>query len=468
RQRTWGVPIALFVHKDTSELHSDSAALIEKVALKVEEKGIDAWFDLEPSELLGDEADQYVKVIDTLDVWFDSGVTHTAVLRQRDELKFPAEMYLEGSDQHRGWFQSSLLTSVAAYGTAPYKTALTHGFTVDGEGRKMSKSLGNTVEPQKVINQLGGDILRWWVADTDYSGEMTVSDEILKRTADSYRRVRNTCRFLLANINGFNPATDMVAGDELLPLDAWMVDYTRKLQEKVIACYLDYDFKTLTKTLMNFCVTELGGFYLDVIKDRQYTCKADGLPRRSAQTALYHVLEAMGRWIAPVLSFTAEEIWENLPDRKEDSVMLAEWYTDFPQTGASLFDDEFWDDIIKAKEAVNGALEKARGDKTIGASLSADVVLYAKPELKAQLEKLENELRFILITSGAEVKDFDDNAGDATELDSLRVAVTASEHEKCERCWHHTDDVGADEKHPTLCGRCVENVEGDGEVRRFG
>ncbi|MBT11700.1 MAG: isoleucine--tRNA ligase [Oceanospirillaceae bacterium] len=468
RQRTWGVPIALFVHKDTSELHPDSSALIEKVAAKVEEKGIDAWFDLEASELLGDEADQYVKVLDTLDVWFDSGVTHTAVLRQRDELKFPAEMYLEGSDQHRGWFQSSLLTSVAAYGSAPYKTALTHGFTVDGEGRKMSKSLGNTVEPQKVINQLGGDILRWWVADTDYSGEMTVSDEILKRTADSYRRVRNTCRFLLANINGFNPATDMVSGDELLPLDAWMVDYTRQLQDKVVACYLDYDFKTLTKTLMNFCVTELGGFYLDVIKDRQYTCKADGLPRRSAQTALYHVVEAMSRWIAPVLSFTAEEIWACLPDRGEESVMLAEWYADFPDTGKSLFDDAFWADIIRVKEAVNGALEKARGDKTIGASLSAEVVLYAQPELKTQLEKLDDELRFILITSGAEVKDFDEHAGNATELDALRVMVKASEHEKCERCWHHTEDVGQNQQHPTLCGRCVENVEGDGEVRRFG
>ena len=468
RQRTWGVPIALFVHKDTSELHPDSAALIEKVALKVEEKGIDAWFDLEPAELLGDDADQYVKVVDTLDVWFDSGVTHTAVLRQREALKFPAEMYLEGSDQHRGWFQSSLLTSVAAYGTAPYKTALTHGFTVDGQGRKMSKSLGNTIEPQKVINQLGGDILRWWVADTDYSGEMTVSDEILKRTADSYRRVRNTCRFLLANINGFNPQTDMVDGDKLLPLDAWMVDYTRKLQEKVIAYYMDYDFKSLTKALMNFCVTELGGFYLDVIKDRQYTCKADGLARRSAQTALYHVVEAMSRWIAPVLSFTAEEIWECLPQRDEDSIMLAEWYTGFPVTGDSLFDDAFWADILKAKEAVNGALEKARGEKVIGASLSAEVVLYAQPELKAQLERLGDELRFILITSAAQVHDFDAAAGAETELKTLRVEVTASAHEKCERCWHHSDTVGQNSQHPTLCSRCVDNVEGDGEVRRFG
>lgn len=468
RQRTWGVPIALFVHKETSELHPNTSELIEKVAQKVEEKGIDAWFDLDASELLGGEADQYVKVTDTLDVWFDSGVTHTSVLRQRAELKFPAEMYLEGSDQHRGWFQSSLLTSVAAYGEAPYKTVLTHGFTVDGEGRKMSKSLGNTVEPQKVINQLGGDILRWWVADTDYSGEMTVSDVILKRNADAYRRVRNTCRFLLANINGFNPETDMVAGNELLPLDAWMVNFTRKLQDKVIAYYHNYDFKGLTKALMNFCVAELGGFYLDVIKDRQYTCKADGLARRSAQTALFHVLEAMSRWIAPVLSFTAEEIWECLPGKREESVMLAEWYTAFPDTGSSEFDDTFWNDILEAKTAVNGVLEKARADKTIGASLSAEVVLYAGDDLKAQLEKLGDELRFILITSGVELCDFDESAGVETELGDLRVTVKASEHEKCERCWHHSDSVGQNQQHPTLCGRCVENVEGDGEVRRFG
>ena len=467
RQRTWGVPIALFVHKDTSELHPQTAELIEKVALKVEEKGIDAWFDLEASELLGDEADQYVKVPDTLDVWFDSGVTHTAVLRQREELKFPAELYLEGSDQHRGWFQSSLLTSVAAYGTAPYKTALTHGFTVDAEGRKMSKSLGNTIEPQKVINELGGDILRWGVADTDYSGEMTVSNEILKRNADAYRRVRNTCRFLLANINGFDPQTDMVDGNDLLPLDAWMVNYTRKLQDKVVAYYHNYDFKGLTKTLMNFCVSELGGFYLDVIKDRQYTCKADGLPRRSAQTALFHVLEAMSRWIAPVLSFTAEEIWECLPGRKEESVMLAEWYSAFPDTGTSPFDDAFWEDIIEAKAAVNGVLEKARSDKSIGASLSAEVVLYAQPQLKTQLQRLGDELRFVLITSAAEVRDFDEQAGTETELDDLRVEVSASVHDKCERCWHHSADVGSNALHPTLCGRCVENVEGGGEVRRF-
>ncbi|MFK4751396.1 isoleucine--tRNA ligase [Oceanobacter antarcticus] len=467
RQRTWGVPIALFVHKDSSELHPRTAELIEQVAQKVEAVGIDAWFELDAAELLGDEAADYVKVTDTLDVWFDSGVTHTSVCQRREELTFPADMYLEGSDQHRGWFQSSLLTSVAAYGQAPYKTVLTHGFTVDANGRKMSKSLGNTVEPQKVLNSLGGDILRWWVADTDYSGEMTVSDEILKRNADAYRRVRNTCRFLLANIHGFDPQTDLVAGEQLLPLDAWMVDYTRTLQEKVIAFYMDYDFKGLTKTLMNFCVSELGGFYLDVIKDRQYTCKADGLPRRSAQTALFHVLEAMARWIAPILSFTAEEIWDNLPGERDASVLLAEWYTGFPALNDNGFDNHYWQTILRVKEAVNGQLEKARGDKIIGASLGADLVLYASDELKPALEKLGNELRFVLMTSAARVEPFTNDMGDATELSGLRINVTASTAEKCERCWHHSDTVGRYIEHPTLCGRCIDNVEGEGEVRLY-
>lgn len=467
RQRTWGVPIAFFIHKDTQELHPKSAELIEQVAQRVEQEGIDAWFDLDAKELLGDEADNYIKVTDTLDVWFDSGVTHTAVLRQRDGLKFPAELYLEGSDQHRGWFQSSLLTSVSAYNEAPYKAVLTHGFTVDGDGRKMSKSLGNVIAPQEVINELGGDILRWWVADTDYSGEIAVSKEILRRNADSYRRVRNTCRFLLANLTGFNPSTDLVKGEDLLPLDAWIVNHAAQLQKKIVAYYLDYDFKGLTKAVMNFCVSELGGFYLDVIKDRQYTSKADSLPRRSAQTALYHVAEAMSRWIAPVLSFTAEEIWSLLPGQRDESVMLAEWYTNFPNTGENIFDGSFWRNILEAKAAVNGALEKARNDKLIGAGLSAEVVLYAQPELKAQLEKLADELHFVLITSAATVTDFDENAGVETDLADLRVQVIHSEHEKCERCWHQNETVGKTEAHPTLCSRCVENVDGEGETRRF-
>lgn len=469
RQRTWGVPIALFIDKETQEPHPNTIELIEKVAQKVEEKGIDAWFDLDPKELLGDDADKYSKVVDTLDVWFDSGVTHAAVMDERDELSSPADLYLEGSDQHRGWFQSSMLTSVASKGVAPYKTVLTHGFTVDGQGRKMSKSIGNVVAPKDVMNKLGGDILRWWVADTDYSGEMTVSDEILKRNADAYRRIRNTCRFLLANIAGFNPATDMVATDKLLPLDAWIVSQAQALQEKVIAYYNDYDLKTLAKSLMNFCVSELGAFYLDVIKDRQYTCKEDGLARRSVQTALYHVAEAMSRWIAPILSFTAEEIWDALPAQvegeREESVMLSSWYQ-LPVIADQPMNDDFWREVMAVKAEVNKQLEQARNDKKVGASLAADVTLYADDSIADKLKLLGDELRFVLITSSATVLPLA-NEGELTEIDGLRVSVSASEHDKCERCWHHNETVGKDEQHPTLCGRCIENVEGDGEVRHY-
>ncbi|KZZ16586.1 isoleucine--tRNA ligase, partial [Oleiphilus sp. HI0079] len=359
RQRTWGVPIALFVHKETQELHPNTSELIEQVAQKVEGKGMDAWFDLDATELLGDDADNWSKVTDTLDVWFDSGVTHAAVLRQREELgQYPADLYLEGSDQHRGWFQSSLKTGIAINGAAPYKQVLTHGFTVDGEGRKMSKSIGNVVAPQEVMNKLGADILRLWVAATDYSGEMTVSDEILKRTADSYRRIRNTARFLLSNINGFDPKTDLVPNNEMIALDRWAVDQASQLQGELQSAYENYNFLEVFQKMVQFCVGELGGFYLDIIKDRQYTTQAESLARRSCQTAMYHILEAMTRWMAPILSFTADEIWAFMPQpakgEREDSVFLATWYDDL----AVLSDDEtqgreFWQAVMTVKEAVN-------------------------------------------------------------------------------------------------------------------
>lgn len=471
RQRTWGVPIALFVHKVTGELHPNTNELIEAVAKKVEVEGIDAWFELEPSELLGDDAENYQKITDTLDVWFDSGVTHAAVLEQREELHVPADLYLEGSDQHRGWFQSSMLTSVGARGKAPYKTVLTHGFTVDGDGKKMSKSLGNTVSPQDVVNKLGADILRLWVASTDYSSEMTVSDEILNRTADSYRRIRNTVRFLLANINGFEPKQHMMAADELLPLDAWIVDQANKLQGEIQNHYSEYQLINIYQKLHHFCVNELGGFYLDVIKDRQYTTQADSAARRSAQTALYHVAEAMIRWMAPILSFTAEEAWEQMPapinGKREESVLLSEWYGDLFTAKDEKFDDAFWRRIMTVKTEVNKLLEKARNEKIVGASLGAEVTLYVDGQLAQDLASLGDELRFVTITSTADVKAYDANAGQATEIEGLRVLIQASEHEKCERCWHHRADVGINKEHPHLCGRCVENVAGDGEKRSF-
>lgn len=471
RQRTWGVPIALFVHKVTGDLHPETKSLIETVAKKVEQEGIDAWFDLETQELLGDQADQYQKITDTLDVWFDSGVTHAAVLEEHPELHVPADLYLEGSDQHRGWFQSSLLTSVAARGTAPYKTVLTHGFTVDGDGKKMSKSLGNVMSPQDVVSKLGADILRLWVASADYTSEMTVSDEILNRTADSYRRIRNTTRFLLANLNGFDPKQHMLPADELLPLDAWIVDHANTLQTEIKEAYNEYQTMSIYQKLHHFCVNELGGFYLDVIKDRQYTTKADCKARHSAQTAMYHVLEAMLRWIAPIMSFTSEEAWDFMPTpvtgEREESVLLSEWYEGLFTSPNTEFDDAYWRRIMNVKTEVNKLLEKARNEKTVGASLSAEVTLYVQGDLAGDLKRLGDELRFVLITSTADVQAFDESLGDATEIDGLRVSVTASEHDKCERCWHHREDVGAQAEHETLCNRCVENVYGEGESRAY-
>ncbi|WP_027707090.1 isoleucine--tRNA ligase [Zooshikella ganghwensis] len=470
RQRTWGVPITLFVHKETQELHPNTEALIEQVALKVEQQGMDAWFDLDPKELLGAEAEQYTKVTDTLDVWFDSGVTHAAVLEHRDELRFPADLYLEGSDQHRGWFQSSLKTAIATRNEPPYRAVLTHGFTVDAHGRKMSKSLGNVVAPQQVMNTLGADILRLWVAATDYSGEMTVSDEILKRTADAYRRIRNTARFLLANLNGFDPAKDLLPVDELLALDRWAVDRAWQLQEEVKAAYDNYQFIAVYQAIHHFCSLDLGSFYLDVIKDRQYTTQADSLPRRSCQSAMYHIAEAFVRWVAPILSFTAEEIWEALPGEHTESVLFSTWYQGLqPLPESSEMGASYWRTIQDVKQVVNKALENARVEGLIGGSLAAEVELYCSPDLKAELSKLGDELRFALITSSATLLDIDSAPADAvaTEFDGLSVVVKSSAHNKCVRCWHQREDVGHHHEHPELCGRCVDNVTGRGEHRQY-
>jgi isoleucyl-tRNA synthetase len=470
RQRTWGVPITLFVNRETAELHPDTSSLIEQVALLVEQEGIDAWFDLDASKLLGEEAGSYEKVTDTLDVWFDSGVTHACVLRQREELVFPADLYLEGSDQHRGWFQSSLLTSVASNGVAPYKTALTHGFTVDGDGRKMSKSIGNVLAPKKIMNDLGADILRLWVASTDYRAELAVSDEIFKRNADSYRRIRNTARFLLSNLSGFEPGRDSVAAEDLLALDAWAIDRAALLQDEIRAAYEQYHFHLIYQKLHNFCVNDLGGFYLDIIKDRQYTTQADSLARRSAQTALFHIAEALVRWVAPILSYTAEEIWENLPGERPDSVFLAEWYCELPGLPASrAMGRDYWQRVVEVRDAVNRELENQRGQGVLRGSLDAEVVLYCDTDLKQLLSPLGDELRFVMITSAASLADMSAAPATAAETDhsGLRLEVSVSAAEKCERCWHRRADVGEAPEYPGLCGRCVENVSGDGELRHF-
>ena len=467
RQRTWGVPIALFVHKQTQELHPETSRLIEAVAKKVEQNGMDAWFDLDAKELLGADADTYQKVTDTLDVWFDSGVTHYAVLAQRAGLRFPADLYLEGSDQHRGWFQSSLKTSMAMHAVPPYKTVLTHGFTVDANGNKMSKSLGNVVPPQKVMNDLGADVLRLWIAATDFSNDMRVSDEILKRTADSYRRIRNTARFILSNLVGFNPEADLVAMDKMVQLDRWIVGQTAKLQNEIIDAYNQYQFHLIYQKLHNFCVVELGGFYLDIIKDRQYTVKANAVARRSAQTALYYVIESLVRWIAPILSFTADEIWKEIPGKREANVFVAEWFS-LPELPKDSLSDDYWTLMAEVKTAVNKVMEEKRSEGAKGGSLGAEVTLYGDEKLQSELSKLGDELRFVLITSAATLQPLSaaQNA-DETDVAGLKVFVKATEQVKCERCWHHRADVGANPAHPTICLRCVVNVDGEGEAREF-
>lgn len=470
RQRTWGVPIALFVDKQTQDLHPESARLIEEVALRVEQSGIDAWFDLSVEELLGADAERYEKVTDTLDVWFDSGVTHAAVLRHREGLSYPADLYLEGSDQHRGWFQSSLLTAVATTGEAPYRNVLTHGFTVDAQGRKMSKSIGNVVAPKKVMNDLGADILRLWVAATDYRGELTVSDEVFKRTADTYRRIRNTARFLLSNLDGFEPATDLLPLADLLPLDRWAVDQAARVQDEIAGHFDQYQFHLVYQRLHNFCGGDMGGFYLDIIKDRLYTTKADSSARRSAQTAMYHICEALVRWVAPVLSFTAEEIWENLPGERGTTVFVEEWYgglqtiADDSQMGSG-----YWSQVRAIRDAVNRELEVQRKEGVIRGSLDATITLYCDGDIEFAVQALEDELRFVLISSAAQVLPLADAPATAvaTELEGLSLQIVASAADKCERCWHRAEDVGGNAAHPTLCSRCIENIEGDGEQRRF-
>ncbi|HCW46894.1 MAG TPA: isoleucine--tRNA ligase, partial [Erwiniaceae bacterium] len=377
RQRTWGVPMALFVHNETEQLHPDTLTLMEKVAKRVEQDGIQAWWDLDPRDLMGDDADHYRKVPDTLDVWFDSGSTHASVVDVRPEFHgHSADIYLEGSDQHRGWFMSSLMISTAMKGKAPYRQVLTHGFTVDGQGRKMSKSLGNTVSPQDVMNKLGADILRLWVASTDYSGEMAVSDEILKRSADAYRRIRNTARFLLANLNGFNPETDLVKPEEMVVLDRWAVGRAQAAQADIINSYENYDFHEVVQRLMQFCSVEMGSFYLDIIKDRQYTAKSDSVARRSCQSALWYIAEALVRWMAPIMSFTADEIWSYLPGKRAQYVFTEEWYDGlFGLADNESLNDSYWAELLKVRGEVNKVIEQARGDKRIGGSLEATVTL---------------------------------------------------------------------------------------------
>jgi isoleucyl-tRNA synthetase len=470
RQRVWGVPLALFTHKVTGELHPRTVELIEEVAKRVEVGGIDAWFDLDPAELLGQEASEYEKVTDIMDVWFDSGIAHHSVPKIHSDVTAPADLYLEGSDQHRGWFHSSLLTSVAQHDRAPYKAVLTHGFTIDDKGRKMSKSLGNVVVPQKVIGTLGADVLRLWIAATDYANEMALSDEILKRVAESYRRLRNTGRFLLGNLDGFDPATDKVPASEMVQVDRWAVWRTHQLQQEVMAAYRSYQFHLIYQKVHNFCSVDLGGFYLDITKDRLYTTGKKSLPRRSAQTAMFYIAEAFVRWIAPILSFTAEEMWRYMPGERGKSVFF-ETFFEFPKelTEQPAID---WNAILEVRSAVARELEKLRNADAIGAPLDAEVDVYTQGPLLETLQSFGDELRFVFITSAArahaaEQRPSEASAAEEGEGNATWLVVKPTAAVKCVRCWHKRPDVGHDARHPELCGRCVINVEGPGEQRRY-
>ncbi|PJD93273.1 MAG: isoleucine--tRNA ligase [Legionella sp.] len=467
RQRAWGTPMPLFIHSTTKALHPDSIDFIEKIAVLIEHSGIDAWFDLDKDEFLGPDAPYYEKVLDTMDVWLDSGVSHYSVLKQKNELHFPADVYFEGSDQHRGWFNSSLTTSVAMYGTAPYTNVLTHGFTVDAEGKKLSKSKGNYVALDKLIAQYGADILRLWVSSTDYRYEVSISDEILKRNADAYRRIRNTARFLLANLDGFDPEKDAVDATEFVELDRFALTRCKELQEELIAAYEQYHFHIIYQKIHNFCAVDMGSFYLDLVKDRQYTSGKYSVARRSCQTAMYHILKAFTLWIAPILSFTAEEIWSYIPGNKKDqSVFTQTWYSQWPAYDAVNMTD--WATLHTIRDEVNKSMEEKRQSGVIGSALAAEVVLYASPQVMPQLTRLNQELRFLLITSEATVQPIASASADLTLKEcGVAIEVRASTHEKCARCWHRRPDVGQDRVHPELCVRCLTSINGQDEERLY-
>lgn len=462
RQRTWGTPLALFLHNETQELHPDTVKIMGDVADAVEKGGIDAWFD-NPHAFCPDKA--YEPISDTIDVWLDSGASNFCILEQQDRMSFPADLYLEGSDQHRGWFQSSLLTSIARTGKAPFKEVLTHGFTVDEHGFKMSKSKGNGVEPQEVMKTLGADILRLWVAGADYRYDMTVSDQVFKQASDTYRRLRNTAKFLLSNLAGFEPEQNLVEFKDMLGLDQWVMVRAAELQAEIIEAYNKYQFHQVVKKVHYFCSIELGGFYLDVIKDRQYTCQADSRARRSAQTAMFHIVKALAIWMAPVLSFTADEIWGFIPG-SADTVFTQNWH-DFGIQGENAVFAEEVKSLMIVRDEVNKHIERLRGENKLGSSLEAEVTLYADASWLKTLAPFANELKFGLITSSAELKSLDKADEDALDTDEagLKVSVVTSDYDKCERCWHRCEDVNANSEYPMICGRCVSNIAGDGEVR---
>lgn len=470
RQRKWGVPMCIFIHKKTGEIHPKNSLIMKNIIKKVELEGIKAWWNINLKEILGEEYNLYEQVFDILDVWFESGNTHTSIqYKNKKNKKNYADMFLEGSDQHRGWFMSSLMISMLINKKAPYSEVLTHGFVVDGKGQKMSKSIGNTISPNDIINTLGADVLRLWVASSNYSNDISISNEILKRTSDIYRRIRNTARFMLANINDFHPNENIVPKEKMIRLDQWAVSHTKIVQEEIIRLYNKYNFHEVIKKLMHFCSVEMSSFYLDIIKDRQYTLQKNSLERRSCQTAIYYIIHALVRWISPILSFTANEIWNYLPGKNSDYVFTEEWSNElFALNINTTCNHQFWNELIIIKNEINKFIEEEIKNKNINNSLEISMTLYVTPEVKEKLNILGNELKFIFLTSHVLVKSYETapiNAKKSFLLPKFKILLKKSNEKKCQRCWHY--NIPIIHNNNEICMRCISNTRGDGEKRIF-
>jgi isoleucyl-tRNA synthetase len=470
RQRKWGVPMCLFIHKKTGNIHPENTLLMKKIIKKVELEGIEAWWKIDLKEILGKTYNMYNQIFDILDVWFESGNTHTLIkYKNKKYSKNYADMFLEGSDQHRGWFMSSLIISMLTKNQSPYSEVLTHGFVVDKNGQKMSKSIGNTISPNEIVKTLGGDILRLWVASSNYSNDISISNEILKRSSDIYRRIRNTARFMLANINDFDPKKNTVLKENMVLLDRWAISQAKKVQEEIIEFYEKYNFHAVIKRLMYFCSIEMGSFYLDIIKDRQYTLKKNSQERRSCQTAIYYIINALVRWIAPILSFTADEIWNYLPGKHNKYVFTEEWFNKlFDLDENDLFNYDFWNNLIEIKNEINKFLEEEIKNKKIKSSLEASLILYVTPEIKQKLNVLGEELKFIFLTSKVQIKSYNKapkNSKKSEKISDFKVLLKKIKEKKCPRCWHY--NIVIKKTNDEICTRCLLNTKGNGEKRIF-
>ncbi|QCI24248.1 isoleucine--tRNA ligase [Buchnera aphidicola (Muscaphis stroyani)] len=475
RQRQWGVPMSIFSHKKTDKIHPNISKIMEKIAQKIELEGIQSYRKTNLQKILGTESNNYNQILDILDVWFESGNTHTSIqYKNKKYQKNNADMYLEGSDQHRGWFMSSLIISMIVKGKAPYHKVLTHGFVVDTKGRKMSKSIGNAISPNSIVDTLGADVLRLWVASSNYSNDLSISNEILKRSSDTYRRIRNTARFMLANINDFKPEKDMISKNNMISIDQWAISQSKIVQDEIISFYEKYNFHSVVQRLMYFCSIEMGSFYLDIIKDRQYTLKKHSLERRSCQTAIYHIINALVRWIAPILSFTAHEIWNELPKNKSKYVFTEEWYNKlFYLEKSDCLDHKFWNKLIQIKNEVNKFLEEEKKDTKISSSLEFSITLYVEYKLAKTLEILGKELKFIFLTSQAKIKLYDTapkNTKKSKVISFLKIKLEKIKGIKCPRCWHYIpnlDNLMNKSINQNICTRCILNTTGIGEQRIF-